>query len=350
MITIPHNRIAPNGEEAVFLAEAANSGEWAEGRAVSRVEGLFASFFGVPHAVCVDSGLSALRLALNSLELPRKSQVFVPAYSCVALANAPLSLGYECIPIDVDGTWNMNHKSVPQMGAGSPERVIIAVNTFGLPADEVLSSHGGVIEDASHGFRVDPETGKAVLGADVAILSTYSTKLIGGGKGGVILVKEGDIADKLRRNRSYADLNPASWRLNCSMSNLDAALLAARFEQLSASIIKRGQLAQNYTAAFSPLVERGLARLQHDSCERVWYRYCLQVMKKTADHVILALEKLGVGVERPVEIWHKALGFSCPKAERLYDSLVSIPLYPSLTDEEQQRVIDGVFKVLQQPE
>lgn len=348
MITIPHNRIIPSGGEADALVEAANAGEWAEGKAVSRVESLFASYFGAAQAICVDSGLSALRLALHSLGLPGDTQVLVPAYSCVALANAPLSLGYSCVPIDANAQWNMDHELVTALDVDASRCAILAVNTFGLPACEALASCGiPMIEDATHGFKVNSSTGKPVISADIAIVSTYSTKLIGGGKGGVILVKDDNIADQLRQNISYVDLEPATWRLNCSMSNLDAALLSHRFEHLPRSILKRNKLAQQYNAAFTPLSELGVVHLPHNFPDRVWYRYCLYVTKKKAGDVISSLETLGIGAAKPVETWHKSLGFSCPEADSLYSALVSIPLYPSLTEEEQQQVIQCVFNVLQ---
>src|SRR5690349_10650387 len=110
---IPHNRLTFDENEVKAVAEVVRSGYWAGGPQVLRLEATLAKLVGVQFAVGVGSGLSALRLALKSLGVGAGDEVIVPAYSCVALPNAVLSLQAMPVPVDVQAPdWNIDPKAV----------------------------------------------------------------------------------------------------------------------------------------------------------------------------------------------------------------------------------------------
>jgi len=338
---VPHNRLTFGREEELAVQRIVRSGRWTAGVEVGELERRLAHTAGVAHAVGVGSGLGALRLALLALGVGVGDSVAVPAYSCVALANAVLACGAEPVPVDVEpGTWNL---SVPALRAALVVRpgikAAIAVHTFGQPAPvrELEALGVPVIEDCSHAFGLAP------LGAlsRVAILSLYATKLLGAGEGGVVLTQDAEIAARIRGARDYADQAPAAWRLNDKMTDLEAALGLCQLDRLPSTLARRTELAQRYTDRLAALTACNCV-LPDDAPGRVWYRTAIAV--PNAEAVIARLAAAGVTATRPVENWGGATPALTPVAVSAFQSLVSLPLYPTLTDAEQDRVCAALLE------
>ena len=132
---VPHNRLTFDATEVEAIRRVVESGWWASGPRVADLEAALVQTSGARDAVAVGSGLAALRLALKGLGVGRGDTVVVPAYSCVALPNAVLSLGATPVPIDVDrGEWNLSIAACGRHFAAVRPRAVIAVHTFGTPA------------------------------------------------------------------------------------------------------------------------------------------------------------------------------------------------------------------------
>jgi perosamine synthetase len=346
---VPHNRLTFGEGEARAAAEAVASGWWTLGPRVSALEAGLARRAGVAHAVAVGSGLAALRLALKSLGVGGGDEVVVPAYSCVALANAVLALGAAPVAADVeDGAWNLAPAAAA--AARTPRtRAIVAVNTFGAPADCLRLGGLGlpVIEDCAHGFGL--RVGDGVLGArgDLAVLSLHATKLLGAGEGGAILTDQPGPAGRARDWRDYDGQRPDGTRLNDKPSDIHAAVALCQLERLDAMLEARAVRARAYHARLAALARRtGACRLPDPSAARVWYRYAIEVTDRPATVVVAALRRLGIGADHPVRDWREPGGAPAPVADRAFARLVSLPLYPTLTEAEQARVCEAVESVL----
>src|SRR5437764_2592062 len=155
---VPHNRLTFDEAEVQAVADVVRSGQWAQGPRVAELERELARVAEVQYAVCVGSGLSAMRLALGALQISGGDRVLIPAYSCVALANACLCRSATPIPVEIDGAnWNIDTNVCRCEIAESRPKAIIAVNTFGTPAD--LSFRGAeeipIIEDCAHAFGLE---------------------------------------------------------------------------------------------------------------------------------------------------------------------------------------------------
>ena len=346
VIRVPHNRLTHGAEEVEAVTAVVDRGKWAAGPEAERLEAALAVVVGRRHAAVVGSGVGALRLALLALGVGVGDEVVVPAYCCVALANAVLACG--AIPVTADVTpeaWVLDAASVAAV-AGERTKAIIAVHTFGVPADiGALRAFGiPVIEDCAHGL------GSAGMGheADVAMTSFYATKLIGGGEGGAIMSDIEAVDGFVRGCRDYGDQAASAMRLNDKMSDLSASLARVQLGRLPEMVIRRAALAARYNKALAPLVNAGRLHLPPEKPGRIWYRYAVEVVEGAGKAWIDALRGRGIGTEFPVSDWRQpADGMRvqpAPAADRAYERVVSLPLYPSLSEQEQTMVIDAVHE------
>ena len=349
-LAVPHNRLTFGEAEARAAAEAVVSGQWACGPRVQALERRLGHRAGRAHSIGVASGLAALRIGLKALGVKHGDEVIVPAYSCVALANAALSLGASPVVADVLDDWNLDPRAVAAVRTDRT-RAVIAVNTFGAPADVTSLRRLGiaVIEDCAHGFGLGVADG--VLGGrgDLAVLSFHATKLLGAGEGGAVVTDRADAAEIARAWRDYGNEPPDGTRLNDKLSDVHAAIALCQLERLDEMIAAREARAQRYHARLGPLARRTSAfRLPAWPSSRVWYRYAIELTERNAADVVSAMRRLGVGADRPVTDWRSAGGPACPAADRAYARIVSLPLYPTLRDDEQERVAEVLETVLRE--
>jgi dTDP-4-amino-4,6-dideoxygalactose transaminase len=348
MEIIPHNRLTFGDAECEAVAQTARSGHWAQGPRVQELEVVLSRMGGVEHAVCVASGFSALRLSLGALGVGSSDSVVVPAYCCVALANAVLAWGGTPVPVEIEPrSWNLSQRDCCAAIANCRPRAVIAVNTFGMPAeiDEIVKSGAPVIEDCAHAFGIAP--GAKWLGsrAQVGVLSFYATKLIGGGEGGAVLTNSSELADYVRLARDYGDQPAAAHRMNDKMNDLEASLILTQLKRLPELIAARETIARRYIQMLDGPSVGQLYRLPTDSKERVWYRFVVEMLTASAETIVSGLERSGICAAIPVNEWRTAGRSASPVADRAYRHLVSLPLYPTLTSQEQDRVAAAFLKV-----
>ncbi|HVI52292.1 MAG TPA: DegT/DnrJ/EryC1/StrS aminotransferase family protein [Candidatus Sulfotelmatobacter sp.] len=342
---IPHNRLTFSETEALAAAEAVRSGWWVGGCRLAAFEKALETTFSCDHAVAVGSGLGALRLALKAVGVGPGREVVVPAYSCVALANAVLSLGAAVVVADVVlGSWNISAASAAAKMT-LRTAAIIAVHTFGADLDVTgIASLGvPVIEDFSHGFPFDGTTAGAVRGA-AAILSLHATKLIGAGEGGAVLTADSAIAATVRHMRDYADKPADGTFLNDKMTDIEAAIGLCQLDRLPATIKARSDLADRYQKHLKQAATTGSFALPPAGHGRIWYRYAVELTAAPeAAEVATALRKRGIGAALPVDCWADLT--DCPIAQVAYRNLISLPLYPTLTTEEQDQVLSAFLEI-----
>lgn len=340
MMNIPHSRLTYSEKEVSAVSAVIRSGQWAGGPQVRRLEQEVCTLFKAPAAVCVGSGLAALRLALKALNVEKGDEVIVPAYSCVALPNAVLAVGAIPVAADVcEGSWAIDAVDAARRRTGKT-KAIIAVNTYGYPADiELLKAKTGlrIIEDSSHGFSCQLGSPAPFSVADIAILSFYATKLIAAGEGGVLLACESRIAEFVGDMRDYTDKLPEAGRLNDKMTDIEATLALCQLDRLEDMLRARRARAEIYSRALAGIPGITLPR---DAADRVWYRYALQVPPRRLMSLSEDLGKKGVTACRPVEPWLATEELATyPVAARAYETLLSLPLYPTLSEIEHEHVI-----------
>ena len=346
---IPHNRLTFDKKEETALIKIVRSGYWAAGKEVGKLEKSAVNIANRKYAVGVSSGLSAIRLSLIALGIKKNDEVIVPAYSCVALANAVLSCGAKPVPADVlPDDWNISPSSIGSK-ISPRTKAIIAVNTFGLPAkiEAIQKFKIPVIEDCAHGFgRVNKNLvlGKRGL---ISISSFYATKLIGGGEGGIILTDKKNLAETAIDYRDYTDKKPSGLRLNEKMSNIDAAISMTQLKKLGSFVESRSKIAKYYSTEFAKIQKRFPPVIFPSYELRIWYRYVFYCRELKAELIIKELRTHGVNASQPIENWLTEKQISkYPNAKFALNHLISLPIFPSLTVTERASVINTVQKTL----
>lgn len=347
---IPHSRPFFGREEIEAATRVIASGHIAGGREVEQLEMEWAGSTANQGAVCVGSGLAALRLALHAAGVTRGSEVIVPAYSCIALLNAVLALGAKPVLADVEvDRWSLDPESAHRLRTNRTSALVV-VHLFGMPARiEALRDLGlPVVEDCAHGIggRV---AGKPFGGnATASIGSFYATKLIAGGEGGVVASNDESLLRIVRAARNPYDQRPNALHLNDKLTDIEAAIVRVQLARLPWTLSERAARAERYAEMLADLASRELLVLPLAVEGRIWYRYAVRLTAHSAETIARTLQSAGVFADqpvwdlRPVVYWSEELSGTGVA----FDHLLSLPLYPDLSPLEQERVCDAVRDAL----
>lgn len=348
---IPHSRPSVGKQEAEVAARVIRSGALAAGSYTVRFEAEVARQTGAAWGVATNSGTAALHLALLGLGIGPGDRVAIPSYVCVALLHAVRYVGAEPVIVDVDpGTMNMDPDALRRK---APVRLaaVILPHMFGLPAetDAVLSLGAPVIEDCAH--AIGAATGRRPVGGmgRIGICSFYATKMMTTGEGGMVVGHDPDLECRVRDLRDYDRPEGRTMRFNYKMTDFQAAMGLVQSERLPSFIHRRRQVAERYHTALDGLdIERPAGMRFKD---HTYYRY---VVRTTRDipSAIQRLEQAGVACRRPVtRPIHQLLGLDgCPGADEAYRKALSIPIYPTLTNDEEQTVCQAIREVFSDDE
>jgi perosamine synthetase len=338
MKIIAHNRPTLGPEENQAALRVLHSGWLAQGAEVEALECDFCDFLRLPygHAVAVSSGTAALYLSLRALEAKTK-KIAVSVYCCSALTNAVAMSGAEAVCIDTSpGLPNMDLNALTQSGVGTA----IVPHMFGLPLDLSNFSDLDVIEDCAQALGAAVKGTPVGLQAKMGIYSFYATKLMTtGGQGGMIVSRDRSLADQIRDFREFDCRRDRKSRFNFQMTDLQAAIGRCQLAKLPALLARRSEIFRRYQNAGLELLDVAVTA----DCTPVRYR---AVMKTASPAQTLAsLEARGVRAIVPIEKWELLdAEASYPNAHRFSQETVSLPLYPTLTDEEVDIVISAVTK------
>ncbi|HPF91613.1 MAG TPA: DegT/DnrJ/EryC1/StrS family aminotransferase [Flavobacteriales bacterium] len=329
------------------------------GEQVERFEEAFAAYVGVAHGVGVNNGTDAIHLALRALGIGAGDEVITVSQTAVATVAAIRMSGADPVLADVDAlTCTLDPEAVLPL-ITPRTKAVIAVHLYGHPADlsrlsalceardlrlieDCAQAHG-----ALHGDRMVGSFG------DVSTFSFYPTKNLGAiGDAGMVLTKDAELALKVRRLRQYGWDTPQyslveGW--NSRLDPLQAAILAVKLRHLEESNDRRRALAARYLAELADLpVQLPLAKA------RMRHVYHLFVVR-TADlatreallaHLLAAGIRAAVHYPTPVHLQPAYRGVlrTGPMAvtEQLAGTVLSLPLHPALTDEQQDRVINAM--------
>lgn len=347
---VQHSRPFVGKEEQDAALAVVASRNLAQGEKVLELERRWCERTGTAAAAAVSSGLSALRLALVALGVGAGNEVIMPAYSCVALLNAALAVGATPVLADVnEGEWRLSPADVRRR-ITKRTKAIIAVHLFGMPVDmEKLSRFGvPVIEDCAHG--IGGRTGTAEFGnaGAVSIASFYATKMLCAGEGGILASHDGALVARARQARDYGDQVSSPYHLNDKMTDLEAALALVQLDKLETMLTARADRARRYSDWLAPLAGRELT-LPEDVPGRIWYRYAVRLQRQRAAEIVERMQTHGVRAEQPVwdlradKHWNDGL-----KTTALaFDRVLSLPLYPDLSEFEQRMVCAALEAALE---
>ncbi len=312
-------------------AEAAErvvlSGMLAQGREVEAFENDLCDYLGYDagHAVAVSSGSAALYMAIRALNLESGANVAIPTYSCSALKNA-VDLA-DAIPQYVDVSIESPNIDLLDKKI-SKTNCVIAAQMYGMP-QKITDKK--VIEDCAQSIGATIDGDKVGTQTDISVFSFYATKPItSGGEGGMVVSKNKSVIEYIKDLRDFDMKNDDKVRFNFQMTDLQAAIGRVQLGRLDSFVERRRYLADRYEA-------KGIS-LWHRVCGGIDYRAL--IVSNNQHKLIDYFSSNHIGAIIPIE--ENEL-LSCkeeaPNAYELTQKLVSIPLYPSLSEEEQDIII-----------
>ena len=341
--------------------EVMSSTAFIKGEVAAAFERDYAAFTGVAHCVGVANGTDALELALRAAEVPAEAEVIMPANTFVATAEAVVRAGARPAFADVDPDYLLLDPEGLEAALSQQTGAVVPVHLFGQMAPmaaiaDVTAQRGTVIiEDAAqaHGATQSGQAGSFGLLAGV---SFYPGKNLGAyGDAGAVLTESAEHARRIRllgdhgSERRYEHLTVG---FNSRLDALQAVVLRAKLRGLAAGNQARRQAASRYAELLADLPEVILPRTAPGN-EHVWHLYAIRVPRR--DDVLRCLhdEGIGAGIHYPVPVHlqpaFRHLGYGpgdFPVAEAAARQLLSLPLYPQITQEQQVRVADAVRRAL----
>ena len=337
---IPHSRPTLGEEEKKAVTAVIESGHIAEGEVVARFEETFAEQMGVQHAVAVSSGTAALHLALLAMGVGPGDQVIIPSYVCAALLHAVQYAGAQPVLAEIDPlTYNIDPDDVSKR-ITNRTRAIIVPHMFGLAADldRLLKLDVPIIEDCAQ--AVGGTYHQKPLGAfgDAAVFSFYATKMMATGEGGMVTSNSPEFIERIRGLKTYDGKAADTVRYNYKMTDVQAALGEVQLARLPDFIVQRKKIARKYSENFKLLNIKPPVEMD----EHIYYRFVIG-LENDCERFIRKLAQEAVGCARPVFLpIHRHLkkdGY--PLTDKVWETSLSIPIYPSLDTSEIERIIAG---------
>jgi UDP-4-amino-4,6-dideoxy-N-acetyl-beta-L-altrosamine transaminase len=383
---IPYGRQSIGQADIDAVVEVLRSDWLTTGPATESFEQALAGYCGVADAVSANSATSALHLACAALDLGPGQRLWTSPNTFVASANCARYCGADVDFVDIDPeTYNLcpdalERKLQQARGEGGLPAVVVPVHFAGQPCDmdriaELAGEFGfRVLEDASH--AVGAEFGERRIGScehsDIAVFSFHPVKIITTGEGGAALTRHPALADRMRRLRSHGVTrdpermvsgSEGPWYyeqtelgFNYRLTDIAAALGLSQLGSLGRFLERREELAERYDALLEdlPVIRPARAPGRRSS----WHLYVVQLDDRHTGvgrrAVFEAMRSRGIGVNVhyiPVHLqpYYRALGFSrgyCPQAERYYDRALSLPIFPGLSDADQDVVVRALGEAL----
>ena len=351
-----YQEIKPEMDAAI--QRVLDSGHFILGPEVAAFEKEIADYLGVTHGIGVASGTDALLLALRALSIGPGDEVILPAYTFFATIGAVLHVGATPVLADVDEKTYCIDIRQTRAKVTPATKAIIPVHLYGQAADmdalaEIANEYGlSIIEDNAQAFGAEYKGKKTGGIGDIGCLSFFPSKNLGGyGDGGMVVTDNPDLAEKMRMLRAHGwkkKYFPEILGYNSRLDAIQAAVLRVKLPHLDKWNEGRRKVAHIYSEALA-----GVKNIQtpYEAPDRkhVYHLYILQVSNR--DEMQARLNEAGIGTSvyypQPLHLAEpcKALGYKegdFPVAERASAETVAIPVYPEMTAEQIEYVLEIV--------
>ena len=383
---IPYGRQWIDDADIQAVIDTLRSDWLTQGPAIGKLETALAELCHVPHAVAMNSATSALHVACLAIGAGPGDVVWTVPNTFVASANCARLCGADVDFVDIDPrTYNISvpaliQKLAQAKSAGRLPKAVIPVHFSGRAPDQeaiwsLAKDYGfRVIEDASHsvGATHKGEPVGSCRWSDIAVFSFHPVKIVTTAEGGLATTSDAELSDRMARLRTHgitkderlmSRRDEGGWYyeqielgLNYRLTDLQAALGLSQMRRLNEFLQRRRELVARYDRLLADLpVQRPLVDVLNESA---WHLYVIRIDPRRAGQtrrrVYDAMRAAGIGVQVhyiPVHLqpYYRALGFKsghCPEAELYGEEALSLPLYPALSDAEQDQVVESLKKGL----
>jgi len=362
------------------VVETLKSGWLTTGIKVKQFEENFAQYVGCGHAIAVNSCTAALHLALEAVGIQEGDEVIVPTMTFTA--SAEVVLYFKARPVLVDclpDTFNIDPDCV-ERAITSKTKAIIPVHFGGQPCDmepilEIAQRHNlYIIEDAAHALPAKYHDKMVGTIGEITCFSFYATKTITTGEGGMATTENPEWAARMRM-MSLHGISHDAWKryakegswyyevlrpgFKYNLTDIGAAIGIEQLKKCGAFYAARKRIATAYDQAFADLPEIKTPQCKTDG-QHAWHLYVIQLalerLKIKRDQFIEALKAQGIGTSVhfiPLHLhpyYRDTFGYTpddFPNATRAYERIISLPIYPRMTNEDITHVIDAVKDVAQ---
>lgn len=373
---IPYSRQSVDAEDIDAVVQVLKSDLLTQGPAVKAFESALARYCGVTYAVVFSSGTAALHAAYSVAGLKKGDEFITSPLTFAATANAGLYLGAMPVFADIDTEGNLDPRETEKR-ITKHTRVIVVVDYAGLPGRLLEFRHLArkhnlvLIEDACHALGADYRGKKVGSWSDLTVFSFHPVKSITTGEGGAVVTGSRDYYEKLKLFRTHGitknhlkqkTVTDGAWYyemqalgFNYRMTDIQAALGLCQLKRLRHFIKRRRALANRYDQSLLRNQNIILPRESEES-RSSWHLYPIRLAGRTASRRVEIFRKLrraGIGVQVhyiPVYFhpYYGKLGYKkglCPQAEAFYAAELSIPLFPDLSQHDQDFVIKTIHEL-----
>lgn len=365
---IPYGKQTIEQDDIQAVVDVLKSDFLTTGPKIAEFEQTVADYVGAKYAVAISNGTSALHAACFAAGIEPGDEVITTPLTFAASANCVLYCGGTPVFADVDPkTYNIDPEDI-QRKITDRTKAIIAVHLAGQPCDmdaihSIAREHGLiVIEDGAHALGSVYKGKKVGSMSDMTIFSFHPVKPITTGEGGMIVTDNEDFYKKMilfrshgiTRDDSMMTRNDGPWfyqqfnlGYNYRITDIQCALGCSQMKKLDRFLARRKEIVARYNEAFADC-DNIITPYQLSDTESGWHLYIVQVKKCDRRQVFENMREKGIGVNvhyipvymHPYYQEHGYENVHCANAEEIYSHIISLPLYPGLTSEQQDYVID----------
>lgn len=342
---IPHSKPDISQADLDSVGEVLRSGMIAQGSLAQEFERLVGAYIGASYGAVASSGTAALLLALKALRIGPGKEVVIPTYVCKDVLDAVLSAGATPVLCDVDEDWLISDTSAASRISAATAAIIIPY-VFGISKDigPLRDLRVPIIEDCCQSFGAMAPQGRTGTLGVVSFFSFHATKCLTTGEGGMCCSQD---ADLIRRIVEIRDGQGArvSCRFPTDLSDVQAALGLSQLRRYEAFLERRRAIAQSY---FSEIKRCCFTTPGHVRDRSIYFRFPLRT-NCDVTALIRDFARHGIAVRRGVDhLLHRRLGLQDADfrvAVRLFETTLSIPIYPGLSEPDRERVVSRISQV-----
>lgn len=373
---IPYGRQTIDEDDINAVVDVLKSDYLTTGPKIAEFEQTVASYTGAKYAVAISNGTSALHAACFAAGIGRGDEVITTPLTFAASANCVLYCGGTPVFADVDPyTYNIDPEDIRKK-ITDKTKAIIAVHLAGQPCDmdeihSIAQEHNLiVIEDGAHALGSVYKGKKVGCLSDMTTFSFHPVKPITTGEGGMIMTDNEELYKRLvlfrshgiTRDESMMTRNEGPWfyqqldlGYNYRITDIQCALGCSQMRKLDKFLKRRRELAERYNNAFIEC-DNIVTPYQLPDTQSGWHLYIVQVKNHDRKQVFETLRDKGIGVNvhyipvymHPYYQEHGYKDVHCANAEEIYSHIISLPLYPGLTDDQQDYVIDTLKQLCEE--
>jgi dTDP-4-amino-4,6-dideoxygalactose transaminase len=372
---VPLSDVVGDAELVTAAAEAVRSGWWSAGPEVARLEERFAETTGAQHAIALSNGTAALHVALLAVGAGPGTEVITPSLTFVAAANAARHTGATPVFCDILGPHDLNLDPADFEAAITPRtKAIVALHYGGFPCDidsvlDVAARHGvAVIEDAAH--AVGATSGGRACGTfgSLGCFSFFSNKNLPIGEGGMIVTDDDDLAARVRLLRSHG-MTTLTWDrhrghastydvllpgFNYRLDEIRASMALVQLGRLAAANARRARLADEYFSRLDGTSGLRVSFAEREDRQTAAHHLAVVVLPPGIDRDELRETLTEAGIQTSVHYppIHRFAAYAglgnrpLPRTDAIADRILTLPLYPGLSDELLELVADRLVEAV----